>query len=207
MAELGTPQPVGTTERSRRLQRPRPKMWGLRRTPWPRLFPWVPSIQPTLPAEGLWPSVMGLLNQDLRVERVEFLGSLAADPDIPDDLSDIDLDVLVSPPTSDRDFALSLPALLAPLAPIVVARTLMLEGFGYVYAAHLEGYSPIWPGRRRHPEGLTRRWARPAAEFRTPGEARICRPSGISSMAEPGEMVLASEPADLRAVGSRMTST
>ena len=55
---------------------------------------------------------------------VERFGSLASDPDVPDQYSDIDLDVFVRAPTTDLDFAKSVRDVLGEVAPIRAARTI-----------------------------------------------------------------------------------
>lgn len=85
-----------------------------------------------------------LLAADERVERVEVFGSLAADPDIPDALSDIDLDVFVRDTATDLEVARAVPELVAPLGRIAAWRTIHVGGEGYVVGVWFEDQPPFW---------------------------------------------------------------
>ena len=84
-----------------------------------------------------------LLEADERVERVELFGSLAGDPDLPDDLSDIDLDVFLHAETTDLDVVRDLPELVAPLGRVAASRTIHV-GLGYTVGVWFEDQPPFW---------------------------------------------------------------
>lgn len=88
--------------------------------------------------------LMAALEAEGRVERTELFGSLAADPDIPDRLSDIDIDVWLADAFTDVDFLAVLPPLLEAIAPIRAMRTMLVGPDMYVLAAWFEGYPPYW---------------------------------------------------------------
>ena len=85
-----------------------------------------------------------LLVADERVERVELFGSLAGDPDIPDALSDIDLDVFVRDPATDLEVARAVPELVAPIGRIAACRTIHVGRGGYVVGVWFEDQPPFW---------------------------------------------------------------
>src|SRR5579871_3683198 len=82
--------------------------------------------------EALASRVHAVLARDSRVARVTRFGSLAADPDIPDQYSDIDFEVFVAPPTSDLAFLGQAVAILSEVAPVAASAATSLGAFGYV---------------------------------------------------------------------------
>jgi hypothetical protein len=84
------------------------------------------------------------LRSDPRVARVERFGSLANDPAIPDEFSELDLDVFASPGTTDLELARSIGAIVGEVAPIRASRTIWLREFAYVEAVWFEGFPPYW---------------------------------------------------------------
>jgi predicted nucleotidyltransferase len=82
------------------------------------------------------------LSEDRRVRSVSRFGSLPADEDIPDLLSDIDVLVSLEAGVSDLAFVEAVPRILSAVGPVVVACATSLGPIGYTAHVYFDGFSP-----------------------------------------------------------------